>query len=127
MPPIERQRWTPAATLDRANAQLRRTVEVLDTADRSDLQTVSATGLLSLTFPLTTVLVTTSGGNVTLTLPACQTVPGFRLEVKKMTAANTLTVDGAASETIDGATTLAWTTQYQSYRLLSTGSEWVIV
>lgn len=125
--PVERQRWTPAQTLDRANAQLRRTVEVLDTAVRSDLQTVSATALLSLTFPLTTVLVTTSGGNVTLTLPPCATVPGFRVEVKKIAAANTLTLDGNGSETIDGAATLAWTTNLQSFAIISDGTTWWVV
>lgn len=125
--PVERQRWVPAATLDRANAQLRRTVEVLDTADRAAIVRLSASATLAPTFPITTVLVTTSGGNVTLTLPPAATVPGFRVDVKKMTAANTLTVAAAGSETIDDAATSAWTTQYQSNRMLSTGTEWVII
>jgi hypothetical protein len=113
--------------MDRANAQLRRTVEVLDTSARFDVQTVSATAALSLTYPLTLVLVDTGSGNVTLTLPAVAAVPGFRVEVKKTTAANTLTVDGAGSETIDGAGTLAWSTQWQSYSLIATGGAWYVV
>ncbi len=125
--PIERQRWVPAATLDRANAQLRRTVEVLDTAARFDVQTVSATGTMTLTYPLTLILVDTGAGSVTLTLPRAQTVPGFRVEVKKLTAANTLTLDADGSETIDGAATLAWTTRWQSYALIATGGTWYVV
>lgn len=126
--PIERQRWAPSPALDGpTNAQLRRRVEVLDTADRVDVQSVTATATLAITFPLTLVLVDTTAGNVTLTLPPALTVPGFRLEVKKMTAANTVTLDAHASETIDGAATLAFSTAYQSYRLVSTGTQWVIV
>jgi hypothetical protein len=91
------------------------------------VQSISATAALTLLAPQTAVLVDTTSGSVTLTLPAAGTVTGARLEVKKMVAANTLTLDGNASETIDGAATLAWTTQYQSYSLISTGTTWVIV
>ena len=83
--------------------------------------------LALLTFPMTLVLVDTTAGNVTLTLPPANTVPGFRIECKKLTAANTLIVDGAGSETIDGSATLAWTTQYQSYSLIADGGAWHVV
>lgn len=125
--PVERQRWVPATTMTQANAQLRRTVEVLDTSARYDVQSANATATLALTFPCTLVLVDTSGGNVTLTLPASRTVPGFRVEVKKLTAPNTLTLDGDSSETIDGAATLAWSTQSQSYAVIADGSVWHVV
>lgn len=125
--PVERQRWVPVTTWEGGNAQLRRRVEVLDTAARYDIQQVTATATLGLTYPATLVLVDTTGGNVTLTLPRAQTVPGFRVEVKKTTAANTLTLDGDGSETIDGAGTLAWTTQWQSYSLIADGSAWYVV
>lgn len=123
--PIERQRWSPASTFEIANAQLKRTVEVLDTSARFQVQRVAATATVALTWPLTLVLADTTAGNVTLTLPAPATVPGFRLEVKKLIAANTLTLSSAAN--IDGAATLAWTVRYQSYSLISDGATYHVV
>lgn len=73
------------------------------------------------------VLVDTTAGSVTLTLPLAASVRGQWFEFKKLVAANTLTLDPAGSETIDGAATLAWTTQYQSYTVFSDGTEWWIV
>lgn len=70
------------------------------------------------------VLVTTSGGSVTLTLPKAETMQGRVVVFKKLTAANTLTLDGDGGELIDGATTLAWTTQNLAHRLLSDGTQW---
>lgn len=58
------------------------------------------------------LLVDTTGGSVTVTLPVASTVPGKRVQVKKMIAANTVTVSRSGSDTIDGATTSAFTTQY---------------
>lgn len=104
---------------------MRRAFEVFTTSDRLDVQTVSATGNLALTWPLSLVLVDTTAGNVTLTLPAPQTVPGYRVEVKKQVAANTVTLSSAAN--IDGSGTLAWSTQYQSFSVVSTSGTWVIV
>lgn len=123
--PVERQRWAPAPTLEQANAQLRRTVEVLDTSCRYQVQRLAATATLSLTWPLTLILADTTAGNVTITLPAPATVPGFRMDVKKTVAANTLTLSSSAN--IDGAGTLAWTVQFQSYSLISDGATYHVV
>lgn len=89
--------------------------------------TISTSVTVALTRPYTLVLVDTGAGSVTLTLPPAAGVTGYRVDIKKQAAANTLTVDGHASETIDAALTLAWTTQYQSFSLVSTGSAWSIV
>lgn len=91
----------------------------------SSVQSLSATGDITLTGSPTLIIVDTSAGNVTLTLPAPATVTGALITVKKLTAANTLTLSSSAN--IDGAGTLAWSTQYQSYNVQSTGSTWVIV
>lgn len=123
--PIERQSWRPVTSWDGLTAIMRRAFEVFTQSDRVDVQSVSATGTVALTWPRTVVLVTTTGGNVTLTLPSPQTVPGFRVEVKKLTAANTLTLSSTAN--IDGTGTLAWSTAMQSYSVVSTSSTWVIV
>lgn len=123
--PIERQRWVPTMDWAPANAQLRRTVEVLDTSARVDVRRLAASATVGLTFPHTLVVVDTTSGNVTVTLPAPATVPGFRIEIKKTVAANTCTA--ASSANIDGAGTLAWTTRYQSYSLISDGVTYHVV
>lgn len=62
---------------------------------------------------------------VTVSLPPAASVKGLTLFVKKLDAsANAVTVDADASETIDGATTAATTTQYDVFRLLSNGTSW---
>lgn len=47
--------------------------------------------------------------------------------IKKTNSANTITIDGDGSETIDGATTQSLTTQYSVLRLMSDGTKWHIV
>lgn len=112
------------------NIRLGRMAALLARIQRYKSRRVSAA--YTLTDADDVLLVTTSGGSVTLTLPVASTLPGKRYEIKKMDAANTLTVQRSGSDTIDGATTLAWTTQYQSYSLVSCETatatfNWVIV
>jgi hypothetical protein len=50
------------------------------------------------------------------------------LTIKKIDASvNAVTIDGNASETIDGATTKALSSQYASYEIACDGSAWYIV
>lgn len=109
------------------NARLKRTVEVLDVSARVDTQSIAATATLALTYPMTQVDIDTTAGSVTLTLPPAASVPGFLVMAVKTVAANTATLDGDASETINGSATLAWTTQWQSYTIVSRGDTWRIV
>lgn len=68
----------------------------------------------------------TSGGNVTLTLPAAATPNANTVfSFVKTSASNTLTLDGDGSETIDGAATKAVTTLNARVDLYSTGSTWI--
>lgn len=74
------------------------------------------------------LLADTTGAGFTVTLPAAAGVTGQEVCVKKVSAdGNTLTVDGDGAETIDGAATWTTSTQWASVRLLSTGTEWVIL
>jgi len=84
----------------------------------------TAAASLTLAQGTTHLLVDTTTGSVVVTLPAADVMRGRVLVVKKLVAANTVTLDGNGSETIDGATTLAWTTQYQVQRILSDGTQW---
>ena len=78
------------------------------------------------------LLVATAGGAVTVMLPPAATNLGRRFTVKKMDAhANNVTLD--AAETIDGAASLAWNTQYAAYTVQAAittapaSANWVIV
>jgi hypothetical protein len=126
--PRERMAWRPMVAWGAAaNGLLRRLWELAEGSTRTAVIAVASSQTLALSWPFTLVRVTTTGGNVTLTLPPAATVVGYRVDVKKITAANTLTLDGDGSETIDGAATLAWTVQYQSYTVVSDGTAWSIV
>jgi|GEM_PF-3875382 len=68
-----------------------------------------------------------TSGNITITLPTAVGIGGKSYIVKKTDAtANTVTLDGAGSETLDGATTIVIGTQYQSYSIMSNGTNWFI-
>jgi hypothetical protein len=125
--PRERMAWQPVGAWAMLNARLRRLWEMTESSTRFSVVPVNASQVIDPAWPLALYQVDTSGGSVTLTLPMAAAVVGYRLEVKKMTAANTLTLDGHASETIDGAATLAWTVQYQSFTVVSDGTGWSIV
>lgn len=66
-----------------------------------------------------------TGAAFTVTLPAAATVTGSSISVKKTdSSGNAVTIDGNGAETIDGATTLALSTQYEAVTLWSDGSNW---
>jgi len=73
-----------------------------------------------------TILVDATGGAVTITLLAAATAgDGFALTVKKVDAsANAVTVDGDASETIDGATTYVLTEENEAVTVETDGTDW---
>ena len=69
-----------------------------------------------------------SGSDFTITLPAAATAgDGFPVAIENTGSSGTVTIDGNASETIDGATTVALGAQYDSILLRCDGSNWHIV
>ena len=70
-----------------------------------------------------------SGGAFTVTLPPAATAgDGFKVTVKKIdSSTNAVTIDGDASETIDGQATYALSAQYDSVTILSDGSNWLTI
>lgn len=75
-----------------------------------------------------TLLADTSGGAFTITLYAASTNSGRRLTIKKTTAdVNAVTIDGNASETIDGSLTVLMYHRYQTIELECDGSNWHIL
>lgn len=67
----------------------------------------------------------TTSSSFSIKLPASPST-GDPYVIKKSVAANTLTIDGNGKN-IDGAATIAVTTQYVSYSLIYNGTEWSIV
>jgi hypothetical protein len=74
------------------------------------------------------ILCDSSGGAFTVTLPAAASNSGKILRFKKTdTSTNAVTVDGNASETIDGALTLKLCSRYDFLDIVSDGSNWQVI
>ncbi len=74
------------------------------------------------------VICDASSAAFTVTLPAASKFTGRIYHIKKTdSSANAVTVDGNASETIDGDTTKVISTQYDSMMIVCDGSNWHIV
>ena len=73
------------------------------------------------------VLVDSTAGDVTVTLPV--SVSGLEFVIKKMVAANQVIVegDGATPATIDGASNATLSGQYDSITLIGDGADWHII
>lgn len=67
----------------------------------------------------------TTGGAFVITLFTAVGNAGKELVIKNLGTSN-LTIDGAGSETIDGALTKVLTNKYASINILSDGSSWNI-
>jgi hypothetical protein len=65
-------------------------------------------------------------GTFTVTLPASSGRTG-RILIIKNSGAGTITVDGNAAETIDGAATYAISVQYGTIQIMSDGTNWKII
>jgi hypothetical protein len=75
----------------------------------------------------TLYVVDTSAGTLTITLPPAKEAKGEWIVFKKIVAANTMTIDGNGSETIDGATTQSTTTQWSTLEIVSDGTSWYVI
>ncbi len=98
------------------------------------LPTVSKNANYTATINDHTIRVDASGGSRTITLPTAAAAynstvgAGMVLIIKKTdSSGNSVIIDGDGSETIDGATTVTITTQYQSYKIQSNGTSWDVI
>ena len=74
------------------------------------------------------ILVSTSGGAVTITLPAVGSVPGREYVIKKTdNSGNVVTIQGNGTDNIDGNNTATVSIQYQTLTIVSDGSSWDII
>ena len=74
------------------------------------------------------IICDTTGGAITVNLPAAASSAGVIYRIKKISAsANNVTVDGNGGETIDDALTVDITAQYESIDVFCDGVEWWIL
>lgn len=92
----------------------------------ASLAVVTKNGAYVLTTADDIVLADTSS-NFALTLPTAVGNTGKVFYIKKIAAANILTIDTTGGQTIDGAATVAVTTQWTSYTLVSDGANWLVI
>ena len=85
---------------------------------------VSKTGAYTATF--NDYIIDCTSGTFTVTLPASASQAG-RILIIKNSGAGTITVDGNASETIDGAATYSLSVQYSTVQIASDGTNWKII
>jgi hypothetical protein len=75
-----------------------------------------------------TIVCDATNGAITVDLPATASFTNRILHIKKVdSSANAVTIDGNASETIDGALTAVISVQYNSIPIQSDGSNWHIL
>jgi len=75
-----------------------------------------------------TQLADATAGAFSVNLPTAASMTGRIINVKKIdSSANAVTLDGSGAETIDGATTLALTVQWQSAQIQSNGTAWYVL
>ena len=80
--------------------------------------------------PFDVYLCASAGGNVTVTLPAVASGDanvGRVVTIFTVDAANDVIIDANASETINGATTVTMSSQYNYRTIFSNGTEWFVI
>lgn len=128
---------TANATVTRLGVGSNNQVLTADSAEATGIKWASVAGSpLTVTTKTTTytattsddVILVTTGSAWTLTLYAAAGNSGKILTVKKTSSdLNALTIDGNASETIDGAATTTINTQYETIKIICDGSNWHIL
>lgn len=90
--------------------------------------TTKTTGTYTLDYTYDIVLCNCAGGAITLNLPAAADSNGWEYTITKIdSTANSVTIDGNSSETIDGETTKVINFQYTSLTITCNGSGWYIL
>lgn len=90
------------------------------------LNLVSKTANYTATTSDHTIICGAGNESFTITLPAVSGVSGIIYNIKNI-GTGTITVDGASSETIDGATTAVISSQFGSITIQCDGTEWWII
>lgn len=96
--------------------------------DVSEALTTALTSNTTLTRSHRTVLCDSSGGTLTVTLPAAANAKYQIYDIKKTdTSGVSVLIDGNAAETIDGDATKSLNLQNESITIQSNGTSWYII
>jgi hypothetical protein len=100
--------------------------QIFTKSERRAYTSVSSNTTLDATHNV--VDVDASGGARTITLPTAVGINGRKYTIRKLdSSGNAVTIDGNGSETINGATTKALSTQYETATIMSNGANWIIL
>lgn len=103
-------------------------VSILESGGSFGAKVTSTSADITLDISNYTVLVDASGANRTITLPAASGCTDRIYTVKKIdSSGNSVTIDGNASETIDGSTTKVVNVQWSGYQIHCNGTSWFII
>lgn len=92
------------------------------------IEATAKTGNYTLTTSDQVILADSSGGAFTITTPAASSNSGRYFYIKKVdSSSNFVTLKGAGSETVDGATTFDLFVQWQAVMIVSDGSNWLVL
>ena len=126
-----RVRGDPPKTLQPHHLIMPQTVDAtITTPENNERWTVLETtdSTVNVAVGITVVLADATSGAITVNLPAAADNENRMIAVKKVdSSVNAVTVDGNATETIDGATTNVLSSQYDVVMLVSDGTNWNIV
>lgn len=93
---------------------------------RTSTQSISSN--TTLTTEDTACFANATSGAITITLPTAVGYSGKLIVIKKVdSSSNAVIVQAAGSETIDGQNSRSLTTQYETLRIISDGTNWMIV
>jgi hypothetical protein len=112
---------TPREISDRVN-------QIIAQYQRVQVKEISThTASYTVTIDDSTLLGDATSGNITFTLPKAANAENFVYDFKKIdSSANTVTIDGDGSETIDGATTYVLSDEDETVRVHSDGTAWYV-
>lgn len=89
---------------------------------------ITITGNVTLTAAHLVVLVDTSGGAITVSLPALSGIQETHYHISKINAsANAVTIDPNGSELIQDVATLVFNAQWWNYHIIATPNFWMIL
>jgi hypothetical protein len=98
----------------------------IDISAKLNVRSISSTDTALLSDDL--ILVNTSGGIVTINLPAAASALGKKYYIKKIdSSSNNMVLDPNGAETIDGASTKTSNVQYEAFTIVCDGTTWWLV
>ncbi len=100
-----------------------------NTVASTTLATATKTTNYTVTTTDAVILADATSGNVTITLPAASGSTGYRFYIKRVdnTTTNSVTITPNGGDVIDGFNGISVVSQYDSYELVSNGTNWYII